>query len=45
MQLDAAGVPNGIERVAGRGHGGFSNEQNGHLKLLRLQFLHAQGLS
>lgn len=44
MPLDAAGVPNGIERVAGRGHGGFSNEQNGHSKLLCLEFLHAQGI-
>lgn len=42
--LDAAGVPNGIERVAGRGHGGLSNEENDHSKLLCLEFLHAQGI-
>jgi acetyl esterase/lipase len=42
--LDAAGVPNGIDRVAGRGHGGFSKEENDHSKLLCLRFLHQQGI-
>jgi acetyl esterase/lipase len=40
--LDAAGIPNGIDLVAGRGHGGFSKEENDTSKLLCLEFLAAQ---
>lgn len=42
--LDAAGVPNGIDAVAGRGHGGFSKEENDESKLRCLMFLKSQGI-
>lgn len=42
--LDAVGVPNGVDVVAGRGHGGFSKEENDESKLLCLKFLKAQGV-
>ena len=42
--LDAAGVPNGVDVVKGRGHGGFSKEENDTSKLLCLEFLEAQGI-
>jgi acetyl esterase/lipase len=42
--LNAAGVPNGIDVVVGRGHGGFSKEENDKSKLLCLEFLKAQGI-
>lgn len=42
--LDAVGVPNGVDVVAGRGHGGFSKEENDESKLLCLKFLKAQGI-
>jgi acetyl esterase/lipase len=42
--LDAAGVPNGVDVIAGRGHGGFSKEENDRSKLLCLEFLKEQGI-
>jgi acetyl esterase/lipase len=42
--LDAAEVPNGIHAIVGRGHGGFTPEENDTAKLLCLEFLKAQGI-
>jgi acetyl esterase/lipase len=42
--LDAAGVPNGVDVVVGRGHGGFSKEENDRSKLLCLEFLKSRGI-
>ena len=42
--LDAAGVPNGQDLVAGGGHGNFSKAENEKAMLLCLQFLKAQGI-
>jgi len=42
--LDAAGVPNGEDIVAGGGHGNFSPAENQKAMLLRLEFLKAQGI-
>jgi acetyl esterase/lipase len=42
--LEAAGVPHGVDVVVGRGHGGFSKEENDKSKLLCLEFLKAQGI-
>jgi acetyl esterase/lipase len=42
--LDAAGVPNGQDIVAGGGHGNFSKEESDKAMLLCLRFLKAQGI-
>jgi acetyl esterase/lipase len=42
--LDAAGVPNGQDIVAGGGHGNFSREESDKAMLLCLRFLKAQGI-
>jgi acetyl esterase/lipase len=42
--LDAAGVPNGQDLVAGGGHGNFSREESDKAMLLCLRFLRAQGI-
>ena len=42
--LDAAGIPNGVDVVVGRGHGGFSKEENDRSKLLCLEFMKTQGI-
>jgi acetyl esterase/lipase len=42
--LDAAGVPNGQDLVAGGGHGNFSREENEKAMLLCLEFLQKQGI-
>jgi len=42
--LDAAGVANGEDIVAGGGHGNFSPPENQKAMVLRLEFLKAQGI-
>lgn len=42
--LSAAGVPNEVDAVKGRGHGGFTKEENDTSKLLCLGFLQAHGI-
>ena len=42
--LDAAGVPNGQDIVAGGGHGNFSREESDKAMLLCLRFLKQQGI-
>jgi acetyl esterase/lipase len=42
--LDEAGIPHGVDVVVGRGHGGFTKEENDKSKLLCLEFLKAQGI-